>query len=234
MGKSPRPWTVTPHSPIQKLEENLWVVTSNVPGTPMQRRMAIVRRTDGQLLFYQAVPLEEAALAEVKAWGKPAFLVVPHDQHGMDATAFAQKLGLKIYGPRANEAKLRAKFDLAGTLEDIPPDPAVRLESVAGAKTGEPVAIVTSAGGHVTLIFADAYMATPSQGLALPLRVLGFGGGPRVVPIFKLLFLRDRAALKNHFEQLSSLPGLAHLVPCHGAIESADAAGTLRRVAERL
>lgn len=35
MAKSPRPWTVTPHSPIQKLEENLWVVTSNVPGTPM-------------------------------------------------------------------------------------------------------------------------------------------------------------------------------------------------------
>jgi len=30
------------------------------------------------------------------------------------------------------------------------------------------------------------------------------------------------------------LPGLAHLVPCHGVVESADASGTLRRVAATL
>jgi hypothetical protein len=233
MPKASRPWTVTPHSPFQKLEDNLWLVTSNVPGTPMMRRMAIIRRSDGRLIFYQAVPLEEQALAELKAWGTPAFLIVPHDQHGMDAPAFSQKLGVKVYGPKASEAKMRAKFDLAGTLEDIPADPTVSFESMAGTKTGEPVAIVKSQD-RTTLIFADAYMATPSQGLALPLRVLGFGGGPRIAPVFKLFFVADREALKSHLTRLSDLPGLAHLVPCHGLVESMHPAETLKRVAKTL
>src|SRR4051794_8515182 len=103
MAKPPRPWIVKPHKPIEKLEDNLWVVEGNVPGAPMPRRMAIIKRTDGTLLFYQAVPLEEAALAEVLAWGKPAYLIVPHNQHGMDAPAFAEKLGVGIYGPKADE-----------------------------------------------------------------------------------------------------------------------------------
>jgi hypothetical protein len=196
--------------------------------------MAIIRRSDGTLAFYQAVPLDDATLAQVTAWGKPSVLIVPHDHHGMDATPFAEKLGLKIYGPKANEAKLRAKFKLAGTLEDVPADPAVTFESVDGAKNGEALAIVHSAGGRVSLIFADAYMATPSAGLALPLRIAGFGGGPKVTPIFKLLFLKDRSALKAHFERLAALPGLSHLIPCHGEVESKDAPGTLKRVAATL
>jgi hypothetical protein len=200
----------------------------------MQRRMAIIKRSDGTLAFFQAVPLDDATLAEVNAWGKPSILVVPHDQHGLDATPFAEKLGLKIYGPKANEAKLRAKFNLAGTLEDIPADPAVTFESVAATKNGEAMATVHSAGGRISLIFADVYMATPSAGLSFPLRILGFGGGPKVTPIFKLLFLKDRGALKAQFEGLAELPGLTHLIPCHGEVVSQDAPGTLKRVAATL
>jgi hypothetical protein len=231
MAKQPRPWIVTPHAPLQKLEDNLWLLESNVPGTPMKRRMAIIKRSDGTLVFYQAVPMDEAALAEIRAWGKPAILIVPHDQHGMDATPFAEKLGVHIYGPQKNEEKLRRKFKLAGTVESLEPDPSLTFEPVAGAKTGEPVAIVRSAGGRVSLIFADAYMATPSEGTALPLRLLGFAGGPKVAPIFKLLFVSDKRALKQHLSRLASTPGLAHLIPCHGLVESTDPAGTLQRAA---
>jgi hypothetical protein len=234
MAKAERPWIVTPHSPLQKLEENVWTVESRVPGTPMQRRMVIVKRTDGTLLFYQAIPLDEPTLAEVLAWGKPAILIVPHDQHGMDARAFAKKLGTKIYGPKRSEAKMRAKFDMTGTFEEIPADPAVTIESLDGSKNGEPVGIVRSPNGHVTLLFADAYMANPSETTAWPLRLAGFGGGPKVNMIFRLLFMSDGKALRAHLEKVASLPGLKHLVPCHGVVESADAAGLLRQVAATL
>jgi hypothetical protein len=234
MAKTPRPWIVTPHSPFQKLEDNLWLVENTIPGTPMMRRMSIIKRADGTLVFYQAIPLDDASLAEVKAWGKPAVLVVPHDQHGLDARAFAEKLGVKIYGPKRNEAKMRAKFELAGTIEDLPKDPAVTFESMDGTKTGEPVAIVRSGSGRVSLIFADAYMATPSEGTAFLIRLAGFAGGPKVVPMFRMFFLKDKKALRSHFERLASLPGLAHLIPCHGVIESKDAPGTLRSVAGTL
>src|SRR5437660_3062688 len=125
MAKPPRPWIVTPHDTINKLDDNLWTVESPVPGVPIRRRMCIIKRSDGQLVFHNAVPLDDAALAEVTAWGKPAFLVIPHNQHGIDAHAFMHKLGLKMYGPKADAAKMRARWELAGTLDELPADPHV-------------------------------------------------------------------------------------------------------------
>lgn len=122
MAKPPRPWTVTPHGPIEKLEDNLWAVEGAVPVPGgIRRRMCIVKLQNGDLLFFHAVPLAEPQLAEVKAWGRPATLVVAHDNHAIDAVAFAAKLGLQVYAPRAGEAGLRARqVPLAGGLEQVP------------------------------------------------------------------------------------------------------------------
>ena len=61
MGKGPRPWIVTRHDAIEKHEANLWSVSGDAVGIKgMTRRMAIVRLSDGRLLFYNAIPLEEA------------------------------------------------------------------------------------------------------------------------------------------------------------------------------
>src|SRR5262249_13535021 len=155
----------------------------------------ICKRSDGQLVFLNAVPLDDAALAEVTAWGKPAFLVIPQAQHGIDAQPFAEKLGCKIYGPKQSVAKMRERWTVAGTLEDIPPDRDVSFESIDGVKPGEPVGIVRS-GSRVTLIFNDAYQDATGYKLPLPMRILGFGGGPKVVPVFKWFFTSDKAALK--------------------------------------
>jgi hypothetical protein len=230
MPKPPRPWTVTPHDPIEKLDDNLWAVESQVPGLPFRRRMCIIKRADGQLVFHNAVPLDDKTLAEVTAWGKPSFLVIPHDQHGIDAHGYQEKLGVKIYGPERSQAKMRARWDVGGTIEELPPDPSIQFESLDGTKTGEPVGIVRS-GSRVSLLFSDAYQDSTGYKLPLPLRMLGFGGGPKVVPVFKLLFTKDKAALKAHFDRLSALPGLERIVPCHGAITRSGAAATLKQVA---
>jgi len=66
MPKPPRPWTVLPHGPLERLEENLYAIEGAVPGIPgLRRRMAIVRRADGGLLFFNAVPVGEEALARI-------------------------------------------------------------------------------------------------------------------------------------------------------------------------
>ena len=45
MAKPPRPWTVTRHDPLTQIEDNLWVVSGDVPGFPagveFNRRMSI-------------------------------------------------------------------------------------------------------------------------------------------------------------------------------------------------
>lgn len=232
MARAPRPWIVTPHRPVQRLEDNLWLVEGQVPGLASgARRMGIVRRSDGTLLFFHAIPLAEPALAEVLAWGTPKVLVVPHALHGIDAAPFAQRLGLSIPGPARDARRLREKLELAGTLDALPPDPAVGFESLDGTRTGEAVAVVRS-GPRASLLFADAYQDFSGARAPLFLRLLGFGGGPKVMPAFRLLFTADCRALRAHLRRLADLPGLTHLVPCHGPVRSAGAAATLRAVAD--
>jgi len=230
-----RPWTVLPHGPVEKLDDNLWTVAGDLPGVSVKeiRRMSIVRRSDGSLLFFHAIPLDEMTLAEVRAWGQPAVLVVPHDQHTVDARAFAERLALRVFGPTLNEKKLRTRVDLAGTLDQLEADPCVTFESLAGTKTGEAVGIVRS-GERVSLLFADAVQAIPKETLPMVFRLFGMGGGPKVTPPFKFRFVNDRRALRSHLERLSDLPGLTRLLPCHGALTTVDAAETLKCVAAAL
>jgi hypothetical protein len=227
MAKAPRPWIVTRHDPIQKLEENLWTVAGDVPGVAIQRRMSIVKLSNGELLFFNAVPLSDEVLEEVRAWGRPSMLLVPHDNHMIDAHAFRAKLSLNLFGPKEQRDKIAARIELAGPFEAIPTDPAVSVEALPGTKLGEPVISVRS-GDRVSLLFGDAIQNTPKSSLGLPFRLMGFGGGPKVVPVFKMMFVKDKPRLRAKLGELADTPGLARIVPCHGDIATTDAAGALR------
>lgn len=194
-----------------------------------RRRMIIVRRTDGALLFIVAVPMDEATRRDIESLGTPTYLVVAHDQHCIDAEAFRVKLGLRAFGPRACEAKVRERVQLSGTFEALPPDPCFTLEELSFVKHGEPVVTVKSAGG-TSLVFADVFQNTAPAALPLSFRLLGFAG-PRTPPLFKLLFVKDKAALRAKYEAWASVPGLKRLVPTHGDVVESGAAELLRAAA---
>jgi hypothetical protein len=232
---SKRPWTVTPHTTIEKLDDNLWAVESPVPGVPIQRRMCIAKMGDGSLVFSHAIPLDEKSLAEVVAWGRPSYQVVAHHQHVIDGDAFREKLGLKAYGPKECDAQVRARIELAGNLDKFPTDGAVSVEPVPGAKLGEPVVIVKSGNGaRVSLIFADVIQNNAKESTKPLFRLLGFAGGPKVVPAFRMLFVKEKAALKAALARWAALPGLTRIIPCHGTIVSHDAPAALRAAADAL
>jgi hypothetical protein len=236
---TPRPWIVTRHDPIEKLDENLWAVNGDVPGFPtaarFERRMQMVKLSDGRVVFHNAIPLEESALAEVRKWGRPSILIVPHHLHAMDAHAFREKLGLRVYtAPRVVE-KVRAIVEVDGTVEELPGDPALRREPLQGTKFGE-MAYVVQSGPRASVILCDAIMnSRPGKGLfAVVMRLLGFAGKePRVSLGYKLRAVSDKSALKRDLLRLAQTPNLVRLVPSHGEIVTQDAAGALRRAAER-
>lgn len=67
--------------------------------------------------------------------------------------------------------------------------------------------------------------------LSLPYRLMGFAGEPKVSPIFKMLFVNDRRALRSklaELAELAELAGDARVVPCHGDIVSSEASEALR------
>jgi hypothetical protein len=230
MARPRRPWIVTKHGPIEQLDDNLWSVESAVPGIPMPRRMCIARMSDGKLVFFHAVPLEDAALEQVRGLGQPAYLVVGHSNHAMDAHAFAAKLGLKTFGPRESHEGLRKREIDFAPLEEFPKDAAVQVESMPGTRHGDALMRVASGSGQrVNLCFTDAVMNMATG--PLPMRLVRFTGGPKCPPVFKLVFVKDKGALKARMERLAAEPNLARLVPCHGEVIAQDAARVLGQIA---
>ena len=154
----------------------------------------------------------------------------------VDAHAFKEKLGLKLYGPKERKDLIDQRSPLDGTLEDIPADSAVSFQTVPGSKLGEPFGIVKSGdGARVSLLFCDVIQNNPDEKTNFFFRLLGFSGDhPKVVAAFRLLFLSDRAALKNALMSWADMSNLKRIVPFHGTVVEGDAAGALRRASAEL
>jgi hypothetical protein len=239
MPKPARPYVVTRHDPVERLDDNLWAVNGDVPGFPrgtgVDRRMCIVRLGDGRLVFHNAIPLDERALAEVTAWGEPSILIVPMHLHAIDAAAFREKLGLKVFTSRVTLDKVRAMVPVAGTLEELPLDSTIRCEPLSGTRFGEAAYLVKS-GSRASLLFCDAlHDSRPGRGFqGFMFRVMGFTGPEaKVPPFFRLRAVTDKKALKADLLRLAKTPGLVRVVPSHGRIVTHDPSGAIRRAAER-
>jgi hypothetical protein len=231
---TPRPWIVLPHGPLERLDDALWAVESNVPGVPaLRRRMSIVRRGDGTLLFFNAIPVDDPTLAEIRALGKPADLVLPQHLHMIDAHAFRAKLGVRVFAPGATRDVVARQVQVDGAFHDLPPDPGVAVGTVAGFKTGEGFMTVRC-GPHVSLVVADVVLNVPRGPgiLGLLFHLMGFSGDRPKLPVpVKLRVVRDRPALRRWLEQVASTPGLARIVPSHGPVVDRDPSGVLRSIA---
>jgi len=229
-----RPWTLLPHGQLTKIEDNLWAVENNIPGARFPRRMSIIRLKNSSLLFFHAIPIDDTTIAEIKSLGYPEFLVIGHDQHAMDAEAFREKLGLKAYCPKDCEAKSRERVEISGTLSDIPHDDSIDILSLPGTKHGEAAIVVKSPNGHVSLLVSDVIMNVPKEEAGLPFRIFGFTGGPKIVPAFRRLFVKDKDSVKKALNEWANTPGLSRLVPFHGHIIETNAAAAVRGAAAAL
>jgi hypothetical protein len=231
MPARPRPWIVTRHDPIRKLEDNLWTVDGDLPGVPgSRRRMTIVRRGDGALVFFNAMPLDDDALNELHAWGTPRWLVLPNRFHKIDAHAFRARLGVALLCAAEVADAVRALTPVDGHLEDLPPDPTVRLARLT-ARQGE-VALVTTSGARTSVGFGDAFMNVPPRSGFLN-AVLGVSGRAKCPPLFRAMFVRDRPSLARDLAALARLPGLTRLIPSHGDLVTDHPAQVLEEVIAR-
>lgn len=236
----PGVYQVTPHGPIERVDDNLWSVESAVPGIPggpFPRRMSIVRLGDGTLLLHNAIPLDEAGLAALHALGRPSLLVTPSPLHCLDANAVRERFGVRLLCPAGAARAVRERTAVDGTLEELPRNPAVRFEPLGGVPSGEGVLVVTSGAGEVgarlSLLLGDVLLNVPH----LPgfwgfvYRLGGFTGRAKCGPIWLKRAVADRAALRASLERLATTPGLHRLVPSHGPVIERDPGRVLVDVA---
>jgi hypothetical protein len=239
MPKPPRPWIVTRHDALEQLDDNLWVVNGDIPGFPpgtgFHRRMSIVRLSDGRLLFHNAIPVDEPTLAAIRGLGTPSLLLVPHHLHGMDAHAFREKLGLRIYTARRSLDQVKARFSVDGATEDLPADSALAIQELPCSRFGESAVLVKS-GPRVSVVLCDLITnVRHGAGLGgLIFRLTGFTGpAPKLPFIVRVRAFPDKKAWKRDVLRLAEIPGLARVIPSHGPVIDEDAAGELRRLVAR-
>jgi hypothetical protein len=205
----------------------------------LRRRMTVARRDDGGLVVHSAIAMDDAAMSELDALGRPAFLLVPGAMHRLDAPAYRRRYpGVVVLAPEGSRAKVAEVVAVDGTYEDFPADPGVRLETLRGVKEAEGVMLVRSDDGQ-TVVLNDAVFNMPKKP-SDPLgwfftTVMGSAPGPRVSRLFRMLAVSDRSALREDLLRLAGTPDLVRLIVAHGAVaRGADAAAALVAAAKYL
>lgn len=215
------PWRVLPNGPLEKLEDNLWEVEGSMPGSPINRRMTLVRLQDGSIVVHNAICLKEEEQLELERWGTVRYIIVPNGLHRMDAPRYAARYpGAKVLCPDPARKGAGKVVRVDGNLSELPADPGLAVETLEGERIQEAVFIVRSGGGRTTLVFNDSLMNLPRypgfKGWLI--HAVGSTGAPKVTPLIKLYGVKNKAALRAHLSRLAALPNLARAIPGHGAV----------------
>lgn len=230
-------WRVLPHSPPEKMEDNLWRVEGELEGMPLKRVMTVAKRSDGGLVIHNGIALEEDAMRELEAFGEPAFLVVPNGYHRMDAGRYkARYPKLKVVCPRGAKKKVEQAVPVDLDYEAYPQDEAVGLRTLEGLGEAEGVMTVRSSD-RVSLVLNDALFNMPHlsgvHGFVLK-HLTGSSGGPKISRVARWFIIKDKRAFRAELEKLADTAGLVRVIVSHHETIDDDPARTLRRVAATL
>lgn len=227
MPKAHNDWKVLPHGPIERLSENIWWVQGSLPGMSLKRTMTIVRLADGRLVIHNAIALDEANMKQVEAWGSPAFLVIPNGGHRLDAPAFKKRYpAVRVVAPRGSRARIEEVLRVDLSYEEFPQDEVVRFETLHGVGDTEGAMLVRSADG-VTVVLNDAVFNMDRKRDPLGFfftTILGSAPGPRVSRLAKLVFIKDKKALRSDLERFAAIPDLQRLVVAHEKVAQGPSA----------
>ena len=231
-------WKVLAHEPLLKLADNLLWVRGSVPGMSLKRTMLVVRLNDGELLIHNGIALADAEMAEIERFGRPAHLMVPNGGHRLDAPAYKKRFpALRVFTPRGSRERVEQVVPVDGAYEDFPASDVVRCETLHGVAETEGALIVQSADG-VSVVLNDCLfnMDRKRDPLGFIFTTLfGSAPGPRVSRLAKLVFIKDKSALRADFERYAALPNLTRLVVAHEKVASGpDARAALLQAATYL
>lgn len=215
-------WTVLKNRPIEKLEPNLWRVTGLLGPKGPDRSMAVARRSDGDLVIYNGIALDEPGMAELEGFGRPAYLVVPNGFHRMDAFIWKQRYpDIKVVASPGAASRVAKAVAVDMAPQDVPADPDIWLGSPDGFAERESLMVVNGAQGR-TVVACDA-LCNIAADRGFPVSVfmapIGQLSTPRAIRWF---LMKDASAWASHLDRLSD--GLSRIIPGHGVMFEGDEA----------
>ncbi len=232
-------WTVLPHGKLTPIDDNMLTVTGMLNMPPMgdvSRRMTVVRLSNGRLVIYSAIALDEAQMRVLERFGTPGYLIVPNDIHRLDAKTWKDRYpAMTVVAPAAARAKVEKVVSVDASTIDFG-DPNIHFIAVPGTGDREAALIVETASG-TTLVLNDLIFDLANRaGLRGRLfKAIGMTGDePHIPAPVRMREVVDKNALREQLEQWSRLPHLKQVVISHGAIITSDPARVLGRIASDL
>jgi hypothetical protein len=238
MAKAFSEWKVLAHGPLLTLADNLLWVQGSVPGMSLKRTMVVLRLSDGKLVIHNGIALEPAQMAELERFGTPTFLIVPNGAHRLDAPAYKQRYpGLRVFTPKGSREQVEQVIAVDGVYEDFPHTDELRLETLHGVAEAEGALVARSSDG-VSVILNDCMFNMDRKRDPLGFfftTLMGSAPGPRVSRLAKLVFIKDKRALRADFERYAELPNLVRVIVAHEKVASgAEARAALLQAATYL
>jgi hypothetical protein len=216
-------WKVLAHEPPLKLADNLLWVSGAIPGMSLKRTMVVVRTNSGQLVIHNGIALDPSGMTELERFGTPAFLIVPNRGHRLDAAAYKKRYpDLRVFTPKGGRDQVQQVVAVDGVYEDFPHDDVVRFEMLHGVNEGEGAMLVRSSDG-TSVVLNDCMFNMDRKRDPLGFfftTLLGSAPGPRVSRLAKLLYIKDKQALRADFERYAALPDLVRVIVAHEKVAS--------------
>lgn len=237
MAKDETRWTVLAHDAPVEIGEHVWMVQGALPNMGLSRTMVVVALDDGGLVLHSPIAMDEAGMAWLAERGEVRWLVAPNGFHRLDTPRYKVRFpDARVVCPSGSRGKVEAKVVVDHTYADVPLGGRVEFVHLDGVREAEGVMIVHDPKGTV-LVFNDVlFNVHDATGLFALIygRWMGNFGKPKVTSLARLSLVKDRPALRAHFERLSEIEGLATVIPGHGRPITSDPAHALRMVAASL
>jgi hypothetical protein len=238
MAKLNHEWKILPRGRVKTVDDRIVTVEGEIP-MPLgnfPRRMTVVGLSRNRSVIFSAIAVDEAAMREVEAVGKPAFLIVPNGHHRLDAAAWKKRYPkIKVLCPPGAKDKVDEAVPVDST-DDILGEKDVDFVIVAGTGGAEAALVVRRERG-TTLVVNDviANVRNPrGLGAKAMARLFGFGvRHPQVPRVVKRAMVKDRNVLARQLRRWAKLPRLVRVMPSHGDIID-EPAPVLQRLAEEL
>jgi len=231
-------WTVLPHGKLRQIDDNILTVvgTLEMPLVALQRRMTVIRLNDGRLVIFSAIALDEDEMKALEAWGRPTFLIVPNDQHRLDAKIWLDRYpDMLVVAPEGAREKVQ-EVVAVHSVEPQFEDPNLEYIVVPGTRQREAALLHRSPRG-ATLILNDVVGNIRGEGGfgGWVLRMAGFAGDNAQVPrVVRMAMVHDKHALRVQLQTWSHIDALRRVLVSHGDPIEDKPRQTLRELAAAL
>jgi hypothetical protein len=223
---------IYPYHPPRALADNLWQVQGSLK-FPIPRNMTVWRAADGRLVLYSVIAMHDEGMRTLEGLGKPAFMIIPHKRHHMDAPFYKERYPQLRVLAESREPANGVAID--GSVDELVPL-GIRAGRIPGTSYDDIWVDFPVSGGHALCVCELLGNVTPAGPvLRLAMRLLGPpGGGFGIARAVRFREVVDRTGVRAWLTTQAARTDLEMLLVGHGPPILQDVSAALRRAATQV